>query len=147
MARNIRFNPDDLTGRLGGLPIEETAKEPERKAKEPKAEVRAEEKSTSKVAGEPAPSKKEEPKPEKEVLKAAGPMDDKEIIAQIRDEHGRFRGNKQGKKINYVHVSMGDDLFDYINTESVRRGLPRQIFVNYILKKYMDSPEGHVKLS
>lgn len=58
-------------------------------------------------------------------------------------ELGETRGRK-GMKLPRINMCFSDKNYEYIKYESCRRGMSNTQFVNMILQKYRESPEGYI---
>jgi hypothetical protein len=51
---------------------------------------------------------------------------------------------RKGQKAKRINMAFADEIHAYITYESRRRGMNATQFVNMVLEKYMNSPEGRV---
>jgi hypothetical protein len=70
-------------------------------------------------------------------------------VHNVRDNSGKSMSEimletkgRKGERMKRIHLSCPDYIYDYVTTESRRRGLGRTVFINEIIDHYMKSPEG-----
>ena len=65
-----------------------------------------------------------------------------EPVVEVRSQFGHTQGRK-GQKAKRITMAFSDDNHEYITYESRRRGMSATAFVNMVLDKYKELPEGH----
>ncbi len=70
------------------------------------------------------------------------PVQEEEKKMTLEEELASTRG-KKGMKLPYIHVTCAQEVYDYLNLESKRRGISRNVLVNKIVQEYKNSPEGY----
>lgn len=143
MAKNLKFDADDLLGNLQGIPIKPipSAEKSEEPAKPQEGTV-----GKPAVSTEQESAVAEEPENTWEKSAVSEPAEgETDIVSSITRELGSTRGRK-GEKLPFIHSSCTKENYDYITMESRRRGISRAAFLNIIIKTYKDSPEGRAKI-